>query len=80
MGRITSVYDSGEKYTATLIYSPDGSFIKIVTRDNGDWYITETANWELTGDTLSYENSESGEISQGSAKFPSDNEFHLYQR
>ncbi|MGD1918888.1 MAG: hypothetical protein ACFCAD_08335 [Pleurocapsa sp.] len=70
-----SVDDPDKKLTSTITYSPDGSFIYIVTLDNGDWYINTTATWKLTGSTLSYQNSESGKNSQGSVKFPSNNEF-----
>ena len=74
---VTSVDDSGNKTTSTIMYSDDGTYILLATLSNGDWYVFNTGTWELTDNVL-YENSEAGENLEGSIKFISNDEL-IYQ-
>ena len=74
---VTSVNNSGEKIISTIMYSPDGTYIQLLTLSNGDWYVLNTGTWKLT-DNILYENTEAGENIQGPVKFISNDGF-VYQ-
>lgn len=74
---VTGTKNSGEKYTDTIIYSPDGTYLQIYTANNGYWFIQAQGTWRVSNNIL-YENPSSGERLQGSVKFTSNNEF-LYR-
>ncbi len=73
----TGTDDSGDKYTSSIMYSPDGTYLQIYTTSNGDWFFLTSGTWRVANNIL-YENIEGGDNIEGPVKFLSNNEF-VYQ-